>query len=46
MQNKFVTVLSSIRKYPGMYLGTQSLKLLRAYIDGYTFAMSQEEIDC
>ena len=46
MQNKIVTMLSSIRKYPGMYIGTKSLKLLKLYLFGYIHAMDEEGIDC
>lgn len=46
MQNKFITLISKIKEHPTAFLGKRSLQLLRIYIDGYLYAMQQEEIDC
>ena len=46
MQNKFITLISKIKEHPTAFLGKRSLQLLRIYIDGYLYAMRQEEIDC
>lgn len=46
MESKIVKLIAAIRKRPGMYIGTKSLKLLCAFLIGYICAMEQEGIDC
>ena len=43
MQNRLATLLEQIRERPGMYLGHKCIFRLRAFLDGYVYAL--REID-
>lgn len=44
--SNIIDLLMMVKQRPAMYIGSKSLLRLRSFIDGYTFAMECENIDC
>ena len=46
MKNSIIDLIIKIKQRPGMYLGSKSVVKLRVFLEGYIYAMVENNFDC